>query len=187
MPQDHMDPKLAKVKVLVVDANRHIRQIMRNILNGIGVREIASARDGKTALEELKTFTPHIIFTGYSMDPMGGVELTKVIRAGESPVSATTPIIMVSAHTEITNIIAARDAGISEFLAKPVSSKLIWMRVRSVLEHPRPFVEATNFYGPDRRRREIQRGGFERRKKPYVYTAALRRSTRREKDGGGRV
>jgi DNA-binding response OmpR family regulator len=62
------------------------------------------------------------------------------------------PIIMMTGHTERTRVTAARDAGITEFLAKPISAKGLYQRVYSVVAQPRPFIKTATYFGPERRR-----------------------------------
>ena len=94
---------------------------------------------------------------------MDGLELTKAIRKGDARIDPYIPVILVSAYTEMHNIVAARDAGVNDFLAKPISANLVYARIRSVIEHPLPFVQADEFFGPDRRRRDRAFGGVDRR------------------------
>jgi DNA-binding response OmpR family regulator len=70
---------------------------------------------------------------------------------------------MITGHTSPERVHAARDAGVNEFLAKPVSSKSIMARVISVIENPRPFVRTKAYFGPCRRRRRVDYHGPERR------------------------
>jgi two-component system, chemotaxis family, chemotaxis protein CheY len=62
------------------------------------------------------------------------------------------PIIMLTGHSEKKRVIDARDAGITEFLAKPISAKALYERIFSVVAHPRPFIKTKAYFGPDRRR-----------------------------------
>ena len=64
----------------------------------------------------------------------------------------TAPIIMVTGHTEKARVTAARDAGITEFLAKPISAKGLYQRILNVVANPRPFIKTKTYFGPDRRR-----------------------------------
>jgi two-component system chemotaxis response regulator CheY len=73
------------------------------------------------------------------------------------------PVIVVTANTEIDHVFVARDTGMSEYLAKPVSAKLIYPRICSTIESTRPFVRAGGFFGPDRRRRRATFQGTDRR------------------------
>jgi two-component system chemotaxis response regulator CheY len=59
---------------------------------------------------------------------------------------------MLTGHTERTRVMKARDAGITEFLAKPISAKGLYQRVFSVVAHPRPFIRTACYFGPERRR-----------------------------------
>jgi two-component system chemotaxis response regulator CheY len=62
------------------------------------------------------------------------------------------PIIMITGHTEKNRVTAARDSGITEFLAKPISAKALYQRIVNVIAHPRPFIKTKTYFGPDRRR-----------------------------------
>jgi DNA-binding NtrC family response regulator len=59
---------------------------------------------------------------------------------------------MITGHTEMDRVTAARDAGVTEFLAKPISAKGLYQRIVSVVANPRPFIKTNNYFGPDRRR-----------------------------------
>lgn len=157
------DYDLSRMKVLVVDDHPPMRKIIVEILRELGVIDFVEVDDGRAALSALADFKPDIIFTDNIMKPMGGLELTRTIRAGQEGIDPTTPIIMVSAYTEKERIFEARDGGITEFLAKPVSTKSILARLRVVFEKPRPFVRSKRFFGPDRRRRGEGPEGVERR------------------------
>jgi two-component system, chemotaxis family, chemotaxis protein CheY len=66
------------------------------------------------------------------------------------------PIIMVSGHTEKHRVEAARDAGVTEFLIKPITGHSLFSRIAEILERPRPFVRCDNYFGPDRRRHPLE-------------------------------
>jgi len=102
------------------------------------------------------------------MKPEGGAEFVRRVRFGEYDVDACVPIIMVSAETGYTSITKARDAGITEFLAKPVSAKFVYDRLAAVICRPRPFVRADSYFGPERRWRNLE-PFYERRQRPFEY------------------
>jgi len=81
------------------------------------------------------------------------MELVKKIRNDSASPDRFMPIIMVAAHSERPRIIAARDAGINEFVMKPVSARTLFSRLNAVIEHPRRYVRAGEYFGPDRRRK----------------------------------
>ena len=84
---------------------------------------------------------------------------------------------MVTAYTELHHVITARDCGVNEYLAKPVSAKSIYSRLCSLVENERQFIRCHDFFGPDRRRRTIEHGNQERR-----THANTRIANRRKKD-----
>jgi CheY-like chemotaxis protein len=81
-----------------------------------------------------------------------GLELTQMIRQPGANSNPYVPIIMLTGHSEKRRVIAARDAGITEFLAKPISAKLLYERILNVVANPRPFIKTKTYFGPDRRR-----------------------------------
>jgi len=81
-----------------------------------------------------------------------GLELTQMIRQPGANANPFVPIIMITGHTEKARVTAARDAGVTEFLAKPISAKSLYQRIVNVVANPRPFIKTKNYFGPDRRR-----------------------------------
>src|SRR5471030_1524302 len=141
-----------RLRFLVIDDNTHMRQIVRTILHGFGAREIMEAEDGAAGLEIFTQNRPDIVITDWEMPIFTGIELTQMIRQPGANANPFVPIIMLAAHTEIKRVMAARDAGITEFLAKPISAKALYLRIRSVVAHPRSFIKTKSYFGPDRRR-----------------------------------
>lgn len=145
-----------RLKVLVVDDNQHMRALVTAILTAFGVKQVDEAACANDAWELLKIKKSDIVITDWVMDGMSGLEFTEKVRtAGDSP-NPFVPIIMLTGHTQFAKIQQARDAGVNEFLAKPVSAKAILSRLISIIEHPRPFVRTKVYFGPCRRRRRIE-------------------------------
>lgn len=163
---------------MVVDDYAPMRQIMRGILKEFGIGRVYEANNGMDALDELPHVVPDIIFTDYMMEPVDGLQLIDTIRGGDTGVNKFIPIIMVSAYTEVKEILAARDHGVTEYLAKPISGKLVYYRLRSIIENPRPFVESSEFFGPDRRRNEKDVEITDRRQAEYKYLNQQRKAVR---------
>lgn len=126
--------------------------IVKNVLRSLGVKSIAEAKNGEGALEVLKTFHPDVIICDWIMEPMDGIAFTKYIRKNEKSTDPFVPIIMLTSHTTLDHVAIARDAGVSEFLAKPISANTLYRRVANILSNPRFFVRSEDFSGPDRRR-----------------------------------
>ncbi|MBT7486930.1 MAG: response regulator [Rhodospirillales bacterium] len=162
------DYNLERLNFLVVDDNKHMRNLVKSILGALGVRTIMEAADGADALKELRHCAADIIILDWNMDPLDGLDLTRMIRQPNDSANPFVPIIMLTGHTEMKRVIEARDSGINEFLAKPVSAKRLYERIKSVIEKPRSFIEVkgmTAYFGPDRRRRPMPGyKGPERRK-----------------------
>ena len=76
-----------------------------------------------------------------------GLQLCREIRA-----TSSLPIIMLTGHSEKRRVMVARDAGVTEFLAKPISAKGLYQRILNVVANPRPFIKTKHYFGPDRRR-----------------------------------
>lgn len=143
------------LRFLVVDDSPFMRELIREVLRHFDVREIRQASDGAEALEVMMVWSPDVILVDWEMAPFDGIEFTRSIRSSDRGSERFTPIIMVSAHSEYWRVQHARNAGVNEFLVKPVSPKSLFSRVRAVIERPRQFVKAPGYFGPDRRRRQI--------------------------------
>jgi len=141
-----------KLRFLVCDDNPHMRRILRTLLHSFGAREVYESEDGATALEMYTHCVPDIVITDWSMPIFDGLELAQMIRQPESKGNPYAPIIMLTGHSEKRRVTVARDAGVTEFLAKPISAKGLYQRILNVVANPRPFIKTKTYFGPDRRR-----------------------------------
>ncbi len=141
-----------KLRFLVVDDNAHMRRIVRTLLHGFGAREVYEAGDGAAGLELFAAHLPDIIIVDWSMPILDGIELTGMIRRPDSAVNPYLPIIMLTGHSEKSKVMRARDAGVTEFLCKPISAKSLHQRLLNCVLNPRPFIKTSDYFGPDRRR-----------------------------------
>jgi CheY-like chemotaxis protein len=159
------------LKTLIVEDSGHMRGLLRNLLNDIGIRDMAEAPDGGSAIRVLRDRKCDLILSDMAMAPMDGIEFTRRIRSGEAGADPHVPIIMITGHTERHRVEMARDAGVTEFLAKPVTAQSLRSRLAEILERPRPFVRAADYFGPDRRRRARENyAGPWRRNEDYQDT-----------------
>lgn len=142
-----------KLKVLVVDDNAHMRKLVVTILQAFGTVQIFEAESGERAWAILREHNPDVAVVDWMLEGMSGLDLVKQLRTSEQTPNPFVPVIMLTGHTHINHVREARDAGVNEFLAKPVSVKAILSRLISVIEHPRPFVRTKSYFGPCRRRR----------------------------------
>jgi CheY-like chemotaxis protein len=151
-----MDSELQKIRPLVVDDSGLMCELMHGILRAVGVGPVTTAQSGAEALEILATASPgpNILFVDWEMEPMSGIELTRAIRRAPegSKIDSYLPIIMVTAHTEMDKVLEARDAGIHEYLVKPITGRSLLSRLTEVINHPRPFIRTEAYVGPAPRR-----------------------------------
>ena len=153
-----------ELSILIADSNANMRQIVRATLRSFGVRNIEEAEDGATCLELFQNSCPDFLITDIKLPIIDGLEVVRLIRTPETSSNPFIPIIILTADTEKRHVIAARDAGVTEFLCKPVSPRSLYLRIKSVVETPREFVRTRHFFGPDRRRFVCTRyNGVERR------------------------
>lgn len=141
-----------KLRFLVVDDNVYMRRIIKTLLHGFGAREVFESEDGASALDAFTSHCPDIVFTDWEMPVINGIDMTKLMRAPDNSVNPYVPIIMVTVHSERHRVLEARDAGVTEFLVKPLSARMLHQRILSVMANPRPFIRTETFFGPDRRR-----------------------------------
>lgn len=149
-----MSLQLKNITVLVVDDNPHMRALIAEILKAVGVRRPREAGDGDAALALLKAEPVDVVFTDLLMKPTGGVEFVRRLRAAGDGPNVYVPVIVISGQTTESAVAEARDAGVNEVIAKPITARSVLERLRLVIEHPRPFVRSRDFFGPDRRRRD---------------------------------
>jgi CheY-like chemotaxis protein len=158
-----MGYNLSKLRVLVVDDSKNMRMLVRTVLNALGVQVVREAGDGQAGLHELRSGAVDVAIVDWVMEPMDGLEFVRQVRTAEDSPNPFLPIIMMTGHTERHRIFKARDSGVTEFLAKPITAKTLLLRITNIIEHPRPFVRAKGYFGPDRRRRNEDYQGPERR------------------------
>jgi CheY-like chemotaxis protein len=145
--------QFARVMVLVVDDNHYMRVIVSTMLRSMGITLIREASDGAEALEIVRDWRPDVIILDLMMETIDGIEFTKLIRRGVDSPHPYVPIIMMTGHTDRRRVIEARDAGVNEFVAKPLTARALIDRLKSVINNERGWVKSANYVGPDRRRR----------------------------------
>ena len=148
-----MTQGLGALRILVVDDNEQMRTIIGTVLAAAGVGRLFYATDGRHGLDQLMHDPVDVAYVDYEMPTMNGLDFISRVRAlpGEA---RYLPIIMLTGHSDLPRLNAARDRGVNEFLAKPVTARNILLRLEAVIMRPRPYVQAPDFFGPDRRRRQ---------------------------------
>ena len=142
------------LKILLVDDNHHMRVLLTEILRAIGVKHVYEAADGSEALQVMRRAPVDIIITDFAMSPVDGVDFVRLLRNSPDSPNALCPVIMVSGHSTERRVGEARDAGVNEFLSKPVTARGVLERSGQIIDHPRPYVRSSEYFGPDRRRKD---------------------------------
>lgn len=156
----------SNLNILIVDDDPNIIKIVRTLLRNFGIKNADEAQDAAEAFEKLKRTGFDLVIVDYLMKPLDGVDFIRLVRTAKDSTNPTVPIIMLTAFAEERRVREARDAGVTEFLCKPVTAADLYQKLASIVQRPRPFVRDGSYVGPCRRRRdEPERKGPERRKK----------------------
>ena len=169
--RDIMKLDLSNLRFLVVEDNTHMRRIIRMLLTGFGARDVVEAEDGAAGLEAFQATSPDIVIADWVMPIIDGLELSRMLRNQDSSANPYVPVIMLTGHSEKKRVVEARDAGITEFLCKPISAKSLYLRIANTIVNPRPFIQTKSYFGPDRRRSESSnyQGEERRRNEPEEF------------------
>lgn len=162
------------LSILVADDNRFVRSILVTILKALGVGKVIQADNGEEAIAVLEVSAQmqldvkevDVVFADHLMAPGDGLELLRWIRTHENDKVKFLPVIMMSGEADYRSVTAARDVGVTEYLAKPMSVLNVASRLLAVIDRPRPFVRAPGYFGPDRRRQTLSFEGQDRRVMP---------------------
>lgn len=119
------------MNVLVVDDYKTMIRIVRGLLEQLGFRNIDVATDGVTALQMIQQNKYGLILSDWNMAPMTGYDLLKAVRA--DPQTRTTPFVMVTAEAKTENVVAARQAGVNNYIIKPFTLAVLKQKLATVL------------------------------------------------------
>lgn len=117
--------------ILIVDDYKTMLRIVRNLLKQLGFDNVDEATDGAMALEKLRSKNYGLVISDWNMEPMTGYELLKEVRA-DSQLKAL-PFIMVTAESKTDNVIAAKKAGVNNYIVKPFNAETLKSKLTSVI------------------------------------------------------
>lgn len=149
------DPEFfRRLKVLVVEDSAEMQRLLTALLASMGIGHVVVARDGEKGLAAFAAENPDIIVTDGAMTPMDGYEMTRRIRASGAGDAANpdVPILMISGHVGRENVAHARDQGVTDYLAKPLSAEMLYEAIVAAVSRPIHFVEKPGYRGPSPRR-----------------------------------
>lgn len=116
--------------VLVVDDYKTMIRIIRNLLKQLGFEDVDDASDGQDALGKLKEKKYGLVISDWNMEPMTGYELLKEVRSDDD--LSKTPFIMITAESKTENVIAAKKAGVNNYIVKPFNAQTLKNKIDSV-------------------------------------------------------
>jgi two-component system, chemotaxis family, chemotaxis protein CheY len=122
-----LDPSMP---VLVVDDYSTMIRIIRNLLRQLGFVDVDDANDGASALVKMRDKRYGLVISDWNMEPMTGYDLLQQVRA--DPSLATTPFIMVTAESKTENVIAAKKAGVNNYIVKPFNAQTLKAKIEAV-------------------------------------------------------
>ncbi|MFO1014589.1 MAG: response regulator [Caulobacteraceae bacterium] len=154
---------LERLKFLIIDDNYHMLNIISTVLRGFAAKDFIETTDPTEALKVLQSHRIDIVIVDYNMSVLDGVDFVRLARNSPESLNPYIPIIMLTAHTERRRVMSARDAGVTEFCAKPVTAAELARKINAVISSPRPFIKTASYFGPCRRRKKEAFKGPDRR------------------------
>lgn len=117
--------------ILIVDDYKTMLRIIRNLLKQLGFDNVDEAADGSAALAKMRTRKYGLVISDWNMEPMTGFQLLKEVRADES--LKPTPFIMITAESKTENVVAAKKAGVNNYIVKPFNAATLKTKMSAVL------------------------------------------------------
>jgi two-component system chemotaxis response regulator CheY len=121
------------MNILIVDDYKTMLRIIRNLLKQIDFNHVEEASDGTEALEKLRNGQFGLVISDWNMQPMTGLQLLQEVRADTR--LKTTPFIMITAESKAENVVAAKQAGVSNYIVKPFNAETLKEKIEKVLGH----------------------------------------------------
>ena len=120
------------MNILIVDDYTTMLRIIKNLLKQLGFNNVDEATDGSMALDKIKTKQYGLVISDWNMEPMTGLDLLKSVR-GSNDNFKNVPFIMVTAESKTENVIAAKQAGVNNYIVKPFNAETLKTKIASVL------------------------------------------------------
>jgi len=153
---------LSRLSILIVEKSPLLRSVFRQVLMEMGIERVETVDSIEKSFSAFNSIDPDIVLVDWSPD-FDGIGLLEQIRRDKESCNPYVPVILMSANTDTSQILLARDSGITEFLAKPVSPKSLYERIVAITRQDRSFIRSNSFFGPDRRRKSSEFAGEDRR------------------------
>jgi CheY-like chemotaxis protein len=170
-----------RLSVLVVEDNDYMLDVFANALKRMGFTRTFRARGGKEAVDYLRNSTKSfagseqidIVISDLVMSPITGQHVLQWLRDDKASPNRFMPFILISGAADRVNVEAARERGVSEFMAKPFSVENVYKVLQRLIDNPRQYVTTQNYFGPDRRRSKSGPPMGSERRKPDESHATI--------------
>jgi CheY-like chemotaxis protein len=146
--QEEFRERLQRLRFLIIDDNKFSRSLLVTQLASYGIRSVIECGDGVEGLKWLQRDSIDMVLLDYEMTPLNGAEFARLVRRDSSILNTEVPIIMISGYSDLSHVREARNAGINEFLGKPVAADALYKRIEHTVLHPRPFIRTDKYVGP---------------------------------------
>lgn len=130
-------------------------RLLQGVLLECGFKSVITTVGLAQTEKMLRTRSVDIVLVDWTGEGSDGLRILRMIRKAKDIIDPKLPVIMMAGDASVTKVTRARDAGATEFVAKPVSVKTLNKVLEAALERRRPFVKTEQFFGPDRRRRDV--------------------------------
>ena len=120
-----------QMSILIVDDYKTMLRIIRNLLKQLGFNNVDEATDGSMALQKLRDKEYGLVISDWNMEPMTGIQLLREVRADAK--LKTLPFIMITAESKTENVIAAKEAGVNNYIVKPFNAATLKTKLASVI------------------------------------------------------
>jgi CheY-like chemotaxis protein len=159
--------ELGSLNILIVSSKPHAVQVLRHVLTINGIAHIQVAASAQAGLDVLSSARVNAVFCDDSCGEIGGRSFAFVMRRNAAVPNPMMPLFLMCGGPRQRDVERARDTGYTDVLTRPISAATIARKLKQVVEYPRPFIAAPDFFGPDRRstRRLIPFRGEDRRKR----------------------
>jgi two-component system chemotaxis response regulator CheY len=119
------------MNILIVDDYKTMLRIIRNLLKQLGFNNVDEATDGSMALQKLRDKDYGLVISDWNMEPMTGIQLLREVRADSK--LKNLPFIMITAESKTENVVAAKEAGVNNYIVKPFNAATLKTKLSSVL------------------------------------------------------
>ena len=119
------------MNILIVDDYKTMLRIIRNLLKQLGFNHVDEATDGSMALQKLRDKDYGLVISDWNMEPMTGIQLLREVRADSK--LKNLPFIMITAESKTENVVAAKEAGVNNYIVKPFNAATLKTKLSSVL------------------------------------------------------